>query len=130
MPVKPFHKFSIATVSCCMLYITIAHAQLKSNNMVISNKHDLDASRKIIDSLDSELIQLLGQREKIVKAIGVYKAKNKIAPLQAARFQEVINKSVALGNKQGLSEQFVTQLMNAVHEESLRIERDSTIVKP
>jgi len=128
MPAPSFHKL-LTALAICLLSVSIAHAQSKPVNTVIYNKQSLDASRKIIDSLDDELIQVLGQRESIVKAIGIYKAKNHIAPLQAARFQDVINKSIAAGNKQGLSPQFITQLMNAIHEESLRIERDSTILK-
>ena len=128
MPAPSFHKL-LTALAICLLSVSIAHAQSKPVNTVIYNKQSLDASRKIIDSLDDELIQVLGQRESIVKAIGIYKAKNHIAPLQAARFQDVINKSIAAGYKQGLSPQFITQLMNAIHEESLRIERDSTILK-
>ena len=129
MPVKILSTSLIAILGCCLFNITLTHAQSKSNNIVINNKQDLDAQRKIIDSLDNQLIQVLGQREQVVKAIGIYKAKNNIAPLQAARFQQVINQSIAAGKKQGLSPQFITQVMNAIHEESLRIERDSTIIK-
>jgi chorismate mutase len=96
----------------------------------INTKQDLDASRVKIDSLDNRLIKILGERERIVKAIGVYKAKNHIPPLQEARFKQVVEKSVSAGNKEGLSAEFVTELMNAIHKESLRIERDSTLTKP
>ncbi|WP_431294162.1 chorismate mutase [Pedobacter sp. P26] len=35
----------------------------------------LESNRKKIDSLDQQLIELLGQRELVVKEIGIYKAK-------------------------------------------------------
>ncbi len=105
--------------------ISNAFAQLT----VVTSKHELDANRVKIDSLDNQLIKILGERERIVKAIGIYKAKNHIAPLQAARFKEVVDKSIAAGNKEGLSPQFITELMNAIHKESLRIEGDTALTK-
>jgi chorismate mutase len=82
----------------------------------------LDINRKKIDSLDSKIIETIGLREKLVKEIGVFKAMNHIPPLQASRFQAVLEKSLVLGKQQELSEAFVTELMNAIHKESLRIE--------
>ena len=84
----------------------------------------LQSNRKKIDRIDQQLIELIGEREKIVKEIGIYKAKNNIVPLQAARFQEALNRAIAAGEKEGLSAEFVTELLNAIHKESLRIEGD------
>ncbi|HXB08668.1 MAG TPA: chorismate mutase [Puia sp.] len=78
--------------------------------------------RAKIDSLDKKLIEILGARQRAVKEIGIYKAKNNIPPLQAARFQEVMRKSVEAGEKEGLSAEFVTRILTAIHEESLRVE--------
>lgn len=80
--------------------------------------------RLTIDSLDNALIQLIGQREKIVREIGTYKAKHNIPALQANRFQDVVNRSIAAGKEQGLSPEFITGLMNLIHNESLRLENE------
>jgi len=80
--------------------------------------------RSTIDSLDSSLIHLIGAREKIVREIGIYKAKNDITPLQANRFQQVLEKSIAAGKEQGLSSEFITRLMNLIHDESLKLENE------
>ena len=101
----------------------------RAQSTAVNTPQDLAANRAKIDSFDNQLIKTIGERERIVKEIGIYKAKNHIAPLQAARFKEVLDKAVAKGAKERLSAQFVTELMNAIHEESLRIERDSTVVK-
>ena len=82
----------------------------------------IDIQRKTIDSLDKKLIEILGARERAVKVIGLYKAQHNIPPLQPARFQEIMKKSIEAGAKEGLSAAFITQLLNAIHEESLRIE--------
>lgn len=97
--------------------------------MEINNKQDLDASRIEIDSLDRQLIKILGERERIAKAIGIYKAKNKIPPLQEVRFKQVVENAIVAGATEGLSSGFIVELMNAIHKESLRIENDSAILK-
>ena len=82
----------------------------------------LENRRAVIDSLDKQLFEILGTRERVVREIGIYKAKNNIPPLQAARFQQVLDKGIAAGNREGLSAEFCTELLNAIHKESLRIE--------
>ena len=99
--------------------ITSLHAQTttaNSSDPVLTNK------RREIDSLDKKLFAILGERERVVKEIGIYKAKNHIPSLQASRFQQVLEKGIEAGKKENLSEEFVTELLNAIHKESLRIE--------
>jgi chorismate mutase len=124
-----FFRPILLPVMLCMLSSSISYAQSKQAILQINTKQELDANRVKIDSLDNQLIKILGERQRIVKAIGIYKAKNNIPPLQAARFKEVVEKSVSAGKNEGLSPGFVTVLMNAIHEESLRIEGDSTRMK-
>jgi len=128
MDVKPF-KLLLPGFGIFLLSFSAAHAQSKPSGLTINTKQDLDANRVKIDSLDNQLIKVLGERERIVKEIGIYKAKNHIPPLQAARFKQVVEKGIAAGNKEGLSPEFITELLNAIHKESLRIEGDSTILK-
>jgi len=97
--------------------------------MEINNQQDLDNSRKEIDSLDRQMIKILGERERIAKSIGIYKAKNNIPPLQEARFKLVVENAIAAGAAEGLSAVFITELMDAIHKESLRIESDGAILK-
>lgn len=84
----------------------------------------LKVHRQKIDSLDNQLLKIIGLREQIVKEVGIYKAQNNIPSLQAARFQKILEKNIALGKQMGLSAEFVTELMNAIHKESLRIEEE------
>lgn len=103
-----------------IVFIATASAQTKQ----VNTKADFDAARVKIDSLDKQLIKLLGERERIAQAIGVYKAKNNIPPLQAARFKQVVEKAKQNGKAEGLSDEFIEELMNAIHKESLRLESD------
>ncbi|WP_295677264.1 chorismate mutase [uncultured Mucilaginibacter sp.] len=120
-----FFKAAILAIGICIISIGAVHAQTSP----VNTQQDLAASRHKIDSLDDQLMKVLGERERIVKEIGIYKAKNHIPPLQAARFKQVLDKGIAAGNREGLSSEFVTELLNAIHKESLRIEGDSTSMK-
>jgi len=117
-------KIYLSLSTCILLTISIAklHAQTSGKDDSI-----LTTGRKQIDSLDKKLIEILGERERIVKEIGIYKAQYHIPPLQAARFQKVLENGIAAGKKEGLSIEFVTELLNAIHKESLRIEEDVKI---
>lgn len=112
---------------CALLFslsVSIVNCQQSSAQSTGTENPDtaLAKYRVKIDSLDNALIQLIGQREKIVKEIGIYKAKHNIPSLQANRFQEVVNRSIEAGKEQGLSPEFITSLMNLIHDESLRLE--------
>ena len=123
MKTKPFKWLILILLpAICLLCCNKGYAQSKHTQLQINTKQDLDAGRVKIDSLDNQLIKVLGEREKIVKAIGVYKAKNHIPPLQEARFKQVVQQTIAAGNKVGLSPEFIMELLNAIHKESLRIE--------
>ena len=75
--------------------------------------------RKQIDSLDFQLIRLLGARMEVVNSVGIYKAVHHIPPLQPKRFEEILQKNIALGREVNLSESFTRELMEAIHKESL-----------
>ncbi|MCB0851689.1 MAG: bifunctional 3-deoxy-7-phosphoheptulonate synthase/chorismate mutase type II, partial [Bacteroidetes bacterium] len=69
----------------------------------------LEAFRQKIDHLDDELMQILSQRMKIAEQIGAYKKDNKITILQTNRWNEIIEKASAKGEKIGLSKEFITR---------------------
>ncbi|HPG12955.1 MAG TPA: chorismate mutase [Chitinophagaceae bacterium] len=79
----------------------------------------LEAFRQKIDHLDDELMQILSQRMKIAEQIGAYKKDNKITILQTNRWNEIIEKASAKGEKIGLSKEFITRYFDAVHMESI-----------
>jgi chorismate mutase len=113
-------KVFILTGSLIMM--TMTNKALCQSQETTPKDPVLENKRLQIDSLDKRLFEILGARDRVVKEIGVYKAKNNIPPLQAARFQMVLEKGIAAGKIEGLSEEFCTELLNAIHKESLRIE--------
>ena len=84
-----------------------------------AQQDSLQMFRRNIDSLDLQLIHILGKRMEVVTAVGKYKAAHQIAPLQPKRFEEIVAKNILLGKKEQLSETFIRSLMYAIHNESL-----------
>lgn len=79
----------------------------------------LEAMRQQINQLDDELLQVLSTRMKVAQKIGEYKKNNEITILQTNRWNEILKRAVAKGGKLGLSDDFVTKYMDAVHMESI-----------
>ncbi|OSZ80341.1 3-deoxy-7-phosphoheptulonate synthase [Chitinophagaceae bacterium IBVUCB2] len=79
----------------------------------------LEKLRQQINQLDDELMQILSQRMKIAEQIGKYKKENNITILQTNRWNEIIERATAKGDKIGLSKEFITKYFDAVHMESI-----------
>jgi chorismate mutase len=79
----------------------------------------LEKLRQQINHLDDELMQLLGQRMKIAENIGQYKKDNNITILQTNRWNEILERAYKKGDVLGLSKEFVTKYLDAVHLESI-----------
>ncbi|MCB0716011.1 MAG: chorismate mutase [Chitinophagaceae bacterium] len=79
----------------------------------------LEKLREQINHLDDELMQLLGQRMKIADKIGAYKKNNNVTILQTNRWNEILERSFAKGEKIGLSKEFIIRYFDAVHMESI-----------
>jgi chorismate mutase len=79
----------------------------------------LEKFRQQINQLDDELLQVLATRMKVAQKIGEYKKENDITILQTNRWNEILERAIAKGNKMGLTDDFVTKYMDAVHMESI-----------
>lgn len=80
---------------------------------------ELDLLRQKINNIDDELINLLSNRMKIAREIGLYKKKNDMTILQQRRWAEIIEKSKLQAAKSGLSEVFIVNFIKAIHNESI-----------
>ena len=79
----------------------------------------LDELRAQLDALDKEVITKLGQRMRIAEEIGNLKKQSEITILQPSRWDRLVQERQAQGEAQGLSADFMRQLLRAVHEESI-----------
>jgi chorismate mutase len=79
----------------------------------------LDKLREQINQIDDELMQLLGQRMKIADRIGEYKKNNDVTILQTNRWNNILERAFQKGGPLGLSNEFITKYLDAVHMESI-----------
>ena len=79
----------------------------------------LDKLRNQINHLDDELMQVLSQRMKVAEKIAAYKKENNITILQTSRWNEILNRACQRAEKLGLSKEFITKYIDAVHMESI-----------
>lgn len=75
--------------------------------------------RDQIDKLDDKLINLIEDRMKVVESIGKYKKENNITILQNRRWDDMLRSRVALGDRKGLSADFINHLFKGIHQESI-----------
>ena len=87
-------------------------------------KEGIDALRARIDVLDESLLKLLSDRNKISNQIGQYKRDHNVAILQAVRWEQVLTDMINKGKLQGLSEESVSAIFNAIHDESVRVQNE------
>jgi chorismate mutase len=111
--------------------ITPEHLGYILHNL-ITRQHDvqgggsitLEELRMQIDRLDDELLNLMEQRMNISEKIGHFKKDNNVTILQTSRWDKLLRQRVNTGLAKGLSADFVGKIYTAVHEESIRHQKD------
>ena len=83
---------------------------------------DLASLRAEIDLLDEQLWDVIGKRAEVVREIGEWKRQHDEQVLQPERWQQVMQHCQTLAKKHQLSEKVVQEVMEAIHNESVRIE--------
>ena len=100
--------------------LVIKHAH--ANNPEFDNK--LDVLRSRIDTLDTELMEILAARLDLVKEIGRYKRDNNVTALQIDRWTKMMDDRVNLGESLHLNKTFIKILFQLIHEDSVRTQTE------
>lgn len=79
----------------------------------------IDRLRGQIDQYDAELFELLSRRMKTAEGIGEIKRDNNVTILQTRRWDDIVNRVIDNSDKLGLSREFLSILLNAIHMESI-----------
>ncbi len=79
----------------------------------------IEQSRHQIDSIDTQLLELLSQRMEIIKSIGRYKATNNLSVFQLERWESILKTRLQTGEKLQLSPDFIRSLLQKIHKESI-----------
>jgi chorismate mutase len=76
--------------------------------------------RQEVDGIDKNVLELLGKRMDIVREMWALKLENDVSALQPHRWEEIVQSRIAAGGNLELSENFIFQLFQAIHEEAIR----------
>jgi len=88
---------------------------------------NLEKWRLQIDSIDFQLLELLGQRHEISKKIAAEKKILNYAPFQIERWKTIIKTRQEYACKLGLSEEYVSKLLQIIHKESINIQNQQMV---
>lgn len=76
--------------------------------------------RQQIDQIDNEILECLNKRMRVSREIGQYKKEHRMPVLQAGRYDSIMKSRVKLATEMGMSAEFMTTVLSAIHEESVR----------
>lgn len=82
----------------------------------------LEQFREQINSIDFQLIELLNKRMNITEEIGKYKLQNNVSIFQLKRWLNISETRQEFGQSLGMDNQFIKQLLQLVHRESIRLQ--------
>jgi chorismate mutase len=80
----------------------------------------LEYLRQLMDSLDAEVIDLLSRRMELSTQMGEVKKSCNMTVFQPARWREILETRTEQAQQQHLQKQFVAQLYELIHHESIR----------
>lgn len=100
--------------------LTLLLDSLKIRSHDTAGPSDLTRLREQLDVIDTQILKLLSQRMKISKDIGAIKQAHNMPIFQPARWQQVLDNQIAAARTLGLDDQFVKELTEKIHAESLR----------
>ena len=94
------------------------------NLLVIRSEHqtteNLNELRRQIDECDNDLMDILAKRMRVCREIGTFKKEHNMTILQTGRYNEILDKRGAQGSLCGMDSDFVKQVFELIHEESVR----------
>jgi len=93
---------------------------LRSKDICILDISALDELRHKIGDLDDKIFDLLSARMSMSEEVGLFKREHNITILQQEHWTRIITSRLAKSGDYKLSERFVRQIMDAMHQESIR----------
>ena len=110
--------------------LSVSHQTIAEGNRfgyTVKLYRDMDEDTQIaitnyeqIDNIDNDLVELLAKRMRVCREIGQYKKEHNIQVLQTGRYNEILDKRGVQGSLTGMSSDFIKQVFEHIHEESVR----------
>ena len=102
------------------LALLLSHLVLRYNEVSGRLNDGLQVLREKIGTLDDRLFEILSARMQLSQEVGNFKKDNNITILQEAHWKNVISSRLDKAAETQLSERFIRQVMDALHQESIR----------
>jgi len=106
------------------LMFILSNLQVRKEKGNLEFETKLEELRSEIDKIDTELLHILSRRIEVVDEIGKYKKENNITILQLKRWNNILRDRLKTGMNLGLSKKFIQNLLETVHNESIRRQTD------
>lgn len=104
-----------------VLEYTLNMLVIRENGQTTEN---ISILRKQIDEIDAKLLTILAKRMRISREIGIYKKEHNMPILQSGRYNDILENRAKQGEALNLSGDFVTEIMKAIHEESVKVQME------
>jgi chorismate mutase len=88
----------------------------------MSGLEQLEYLRQLMDSMDAEIVDLLARRMELSAQIGAVKKDCNMTVYQPVRWREIVDTRGSRAGQQGLTPEFVVELYEKIHHESIRIQ--------
>jgi chorismate mutase len=93
---------------------------LRTSNIPVNAIDFLTEMRDKIEVIDERILDLLTARMTLSEEVGKFKKENNITVLQQEHWAQLINSRLAKASDYNLTQIFIRQLMDAIHQESIR----------
>ncbi len=84
-----------------------------------SSQEEIEQIRQILDSMDAEVVDILGKRMELVEKLGLIKGANNMPIYQAERWREIIESRTQWGSNNQLPADFILKLYELIHDQSI-----------
>ena len=102
------------------LDILLSQLVLRTNDSSYLEHKELDDCRMKIAQLDDKLFDFLTERMQMAEKVGLFKREHNITILQQEHWTKSINARLSKSEEYNLSERFIRQFMDSIHQESIR----------
>ena len=93
---------------------------LRQKTISGSMSEELEDFRQKIATLDDRMFEILSARMKLSEEVGIFKRQNNITILQEEHWKKLIESRLAKADEYFLTQVFVKNLMDNIHQESIR----------
>lgn len=122
--VDPEHALSDAGQQLSPTDLRRILAALPKRRETNDASQELAFLRHEIDELDDTIWQLIARRMEVSREIGDYKRRHHMQVLQQERFDQLVARRLRWAEEQGFTAETVRAIMDAIHEESCRRQKD------